>query len=287
MQYQTLDGLCEKLASGKAKSLPLAVVFSEDGFLVAETIEHLRSQGFEEIALIESAAVSHDETVVSSVHWVNLFFRGNAEVAAILDHIIETNPGRWIFWCYNCEFLFFPHCETRSIADVVTFMEEERRESVATTAVDLFSDGLLTGSDGDPRAGARLDISGYFGLQRYDGPEPLERQYDVIGGLKWRFEEHIPWVQRRVDRVSLFKAAPGLEMDADGLFNLPEYNTICCPWHNNLTIAVASFRTARGLVHNPGSRAAITSFHAPQSAVFEWNSQQLLELGFMEPGQWF
>lgn len=287
LRHETLDDLCNKVASGRANPLPLAVVFSEDGFLVAETVERLRSLGFTQIVLIDSTPDGPGDDLADSLDWVSLFFRNSIQVASILDFIIESSPGRWIFWCYNGEFLFFPHCETRSIADVVTFMEEERRESVATMVVDLFSDAFIEGFGEDPRQSASLDTSGYFGLQRYEGSEPLERQFDVIGGLKWRFEEHIPWQQRQVSRVSLFRAAAGLEIDGNGQFNEPEYNTISCPWHHNLTIAVASFRTARGLVHNPGSRSEIRSFLARQSAPFEWTSRQLLELGFMEPGQWF
>ena len=64
-------------------------------------------------------------------------------------------------------------------------------------------------------------------------------------------------------------------------------NTFACPWHNNLTAAVASFRVAKALARNPGSRDEITSFAWRGSHPFRWNSQQLMELGLMEPGQWF
>jgi hypothetical protein len=37
---------------------------------------------------------------------------------------------------------------------------------------------------------------------------------------------------------------------------------------------VCSFRTAKALNGNP------------RSTKFEWHSQQLMDLGFMEPGQW-
>ena len=41
------------------------------------------------------------------------------------------------------------------------------------------------------------------------------------------------------------------------------------------------------LRRNPGSRKAIATFHWRNSAPFAWHSQQLLDLGLMEPGQWF
>ena len=218
---------------------------------------------------------------------MSIFFRDSLEVAALLNRIIEARPGKWIFWCYNAEFLYFPHCETRTIADATTFMEEERRSAVSAQVVDLYSNNLERDADAVNLEEPYLDVSGYYGMPRYDGPEALPEQFDLLGGLKWRFEEHVPWSQRFIDRVSLFRAAPGLEIDARGLFNDPDYNTISCPWHNNMTIALASFRTAKALLHNPGSRPYVESFMAPQSRRFDWSSQQLLELGFMEPGQWF
>ena len=59
------------------------------------------------------------------------------------------------------------------------------------------------------------------------------------------------------------------------------------PWHNNLTAAIVSFRTAKALRTNPASRFDIDTFRWHNSTEFEWHSQQLLELGLMEPGQWF
>jgi hypothetical protein len=64
-------------------------------------------------------------------------------------------------------------------------------------------------------------------------------------------------------------------------------NTYACPWHNNLTAAVCSFRTAKALRTNPGSRDAIQTFDWHNSTPFAWHSQQLMDLGLMEPGQWF
>jgi len=48
-----------------------------------------------------------------------------------------------------------------------------------------------------------------------------------------------------------------------------------------------SFRAAKALRRNPGSRYEIASFAWYNSVPFEWRSRQLLELGLMEPGQWF
>ncbi|MGJ8624794.1 MAG: hypothetical protein ACSHW1_18790, partial [Yoonia sp.] len=115
----------------------------------------------------------------------------------------------------------------------------------------------------------------------------LDRQLDFFGGLRWRFEEHIPAPRRRIDRVAIFRNKPGLTFLHDHTFSDPEYNTYACPWHHNLTAAICSFRTAKALKRNPGSTFEIDTFKWHNSAQFEWHSQQLLDLGLMEPGQWF
>ena len=62
---------------------------------------------------------------------------------------------------------------------------------------------------------------------------------------------------------------------------------VVCVVYDNLTAAIASFRAAKALATNPGSREAIGSFRWRNSEPFQWKAQQLMDLGLMEPGQWF
>ena len=73
----------------------------------------------------------------------------------------------------------------------------------------------------------------------------------------------------------------------DYTFNDEEYNTYACPWHHNLTAAICSFRTGEALKRNPGWTYDIDTFGWHNSTPFEWQSRQLLDLGLMEPAQWF
>jgi len=87
--------------------------------------------------------------------------------------------------------------------------------------------------------------------------------------------------------VALFRTVPGLRLRGNHTLNVAEYNTYACPWHHSLTAAICSFRTAKALKRNPGSTYDIHSFRWHNSTPFEWHSRQLLDLGLMEPGQWF
>ena len=173
---------------------------------------------------------------------------------------------------------------------MLAFQMEERREAMISYVVDLYADDLEKHPDSISLEDAHLDRSGYYALARTD-PEnhnhPKERQLDFFGGLRWRFEEHIPPTRRKIDRVALFRAKPGLTLLGNHTFNDEEYNTYACPWHNNLSTAIASFRTAKALKRNPGSSNEITTFNWHNSTRFEWHSKQLLDLGLIEPGQWF
>src|SRR5690606_22032016 len=198
--------------------------------------------------------------------------------------------GQCIYYSFNAEYLFFPFCETRSIGEMLSFQTEERRGSMLGYVIDLYAADLDQHSNAVSLSNAHLDRSGYYSLARKDEDnnwEQLERQLDFFGGLRWRFEEHIPWTRRKIDRIALFQAKKGLQLRHDFSFSDEEYNTYACPWHNNLTAAICSFRTAKALRSNPGSRYDIKTFRWHNSVPFEWHSQQLMDLGLMEPGQWF
>lgn len=167
---------------------------------------------------------------------------------------------------------------------------EERREAILTYVIDLYAGDLENHPDAVSLEEAQMDKSGYYALARPDPQNhnhPKERQLDFFGGLRWRYEEHIPSDKRKIDRISLFRNKPGLVLNSDFTFNDQEYNTYSCEWHNNITTAICSFRTAKALKTNPGSTFDISTFRWHNSVPFEWHSRQLLDLGLMEPGQWF
>ncbi len=281
MPDQALDRFLR--LQGASLPAPIAVILAEDGVELAGTIKHHTNMGFATILVIGDVA----EITVEGAHLFPAQLTRLEDSIGVVNKIIAACPGKWIYYTFNAEYLYFPYCESRTIKDAITFMEEERRTAVFTYAIDLYPTNLSDHGNGVDIATAHLDRNGYYGQDRFVDGEVIERQPEIFGGLRWRFEEHIPWEKRRIDRISLFKATKGLEVGPDLRLNDAEMNTIACKWHNNMTIAVMSFRVAKALMHNPGSADDIDSFHWGGSRKFEWNSTQLMELGFMEPGQWF
>lgn len=288
MTYHSLDSFLTQgknlLADG-----PVAMIFAEDEVELTSTLTHHDRCGFKTVLLFAPDAFELPGDIPPSVCRIGLDCARPQMVFEAINRVIEAAPGLWLYYCYNAEFLFYPFCETRSVGEMLTFHAEERRDAMLSFVIDLYAGDLETCPTAVSRDQAYMDRSGYYALTRTapaTGAD-LERQQDFFGGLRWRFEEHVPTTSRRIDRVSLFKARRGLRLQSDHTFNDPEYNTYACPWHHNLTAAVCSFRTAKALKRNPGSAREIATFRWHNSTRFEWQSRQLLDLGLIEPGQWF
>lgn len=274
----------EQIAKG-----PIAIILVEDGTAVTQTIEHHLDRGFRHILALSDSTLDLPDDMAARV--TNLIYntrRPDAHVDAVNGIIAAVPPATWLYYCYNAEFLFYPFCESRSVGELLSFHTEERRDAMLSYVVDLYASDLSAFPDAVDLERPMFDRTGYYALGRA-GPdgEPLERQLDFHGGLRWRYEELLPPDRRRIDRIGLFKTQPGLQIQSDHRFSIPEYNTYACGWHHNLTASIVSFRVAKALVSNPGSRELVRDMTWRNSHTFRWDSQQLMELGLMEPGQWF
>ena len=288
MQFASLREF-QRAAAGALAAGPVALVIAEDDVEVDTTIRHNLISGFKTVVLFAPDAVPLAEGLKGVVHRVSFdTIAPGAAIEAVNAAIAAAPEGTWLYYSYNAEYLFYPFAETRTVGEMLAFHAEERREAMLAYVIDLYAGDLDAADNAVSLEDAHLDRSGYYALGR-DGPdgEPLDRQLDFFGGLRWRYEEHIPEARRKIDRVALFRTKRGLRLNEDHTLNEDELNTFACPWHNNLTAAICSFRTAKALRMNAGSRFDIESFRWHNSVPFTWDSKQLLDLGLMEPGQWF
>ena len=289
MKYPSLDQFLFDARPALAKG-PVALIFAEDQIEVDSTLRHHLDAGFATVVLLAPDAIAVPAGLAEKIHRISYDIHAEGALVDGVNKVIAQVPGVWLYYCFNAEYLFHPFCETRSIREMLVFQAEERRDAILSYVVDLYADDLNQCPNAVSLDRAHLDKSGYYALGRPDGANhnhPKERQLDFFGGLRWRFEEHIPVPRRKIDRIALFRAKPGLTLRADFTLSDEEMNTYACPWHNNITTAVASFRTAKALRSNAGSMFDIHDFRWHNSVPFEWHSQQLMNLGLMEPGQWF
>jgi len=289
MQYSGLDQFLKQGKDALTKGV-IGIVCIEDGIEVDTCLRHHLNLGFSTLVVLAQSGLSLPKDVPDKVHVVEIDIHAPRAFLNAINRIIPAAAGQWLYFCFNAEFLFFPFCETRTIGEMLAFHTEERRSAMLSYVIDLYADDLAAHPNAVSLENALLDKSGYYALARPDANNhnhPKERQLDFFGGLRWRFEEHVPKERRKIDRISLFIAREELRMRDDFTFSDEEYNTYACPWHHNLTAAICSFRTAKALKLNPGSTFDIDRFEWHNSTKFEWTSQQLLDLGLMEPGQWF
>jgi hypothetical protein len=289
MRYPSLAALLDRNIAELGKG-PLSLVLAEDDVEIASTLSHQLKCGFRDVVLLAPEGIHISPEHEAHVHVVTHDVYAEGALVHAVNQAIARLPGAWLHYCYNAEYLFFPFCETRSVSELLTFHAEERRNAMLTYVVDLYAGDLTRHDNAVSLDEAFLDRTGYYALERKDAAgngAAKDRQLDFFGGLRWRFEEHVPAQRRKIDRISIFRARKGLRLAPDFTFNDEEMNTYACPWHHNLTAAVCSFRTAKALRTNPGSRDAIQTFLWHNSTPFAWHSQQLMDLGLMEPGQWF
>lgn len=289
MKYGSLKEFLDTDTTTLAKG-PVALIFAEDRIELETTLRHHLDLGFKAVLVFMPDTYILPEDITGRVIRIREDRPTGQVMIDTVNAIIEAAPGIWLYYCFNAEYLFFPFCESRNVSEMATFHMEERRYAMLTYVIDLYANDLDSYPDAVSLDHAMLDKSGYYALARPDAANhnhPKERQLDFFGGLRWRYEEHIPAERRKIDRISLFMSKPDLQLRPDFTFTDEEYNTYSCEWHNNLTAAVCSFRTAKALKTNPGSTFDIRSFTWHNSVPFEWHSRQLLDLGLMEPGQWF
>jgi len=290
MDYASQTAFLSEAKSALAKG-PVAVLLVEDLVEVDSTIRHQIKLGFDTIVVYAPEELVLPEDLSARIHRIRWNMHRPGALLEAVNPLIDAAPtGTWMYYGFNAEYLFFPFCESRSVRDMLLFHTEERRFAMLTYVIDLYAADLEKNPDGVNLEEAMLDRAGYYALARPDPANhnhPKERQLDFFGGLRWRFDEHIPADRRKIDRIALFRTAPGLRLRADHTFSLEELNTYACPWHHNLTATIASFRVAKALKRNPGSTYDIATFRWHNSVPFEWSSRQLLDLGLMEPGQWF
>jgi hypothetical protein len=289
MRYPSLANFLTNAKAALAKG-PVAIIMAEDDVEVDTTLRHHKAAGFRELILLAPPEIPLPDDVEKTIHRVDLNVHADGALFDSVNRIIAAAPGIWLFYCYNAEYLFHPFCEHRNVREMIAFHTEERREALLTYVVDLYAGDLNRHPNAVSLEDAHLDKSGYYALGRGDPANhnhPKERQLDFFGGLRWRFEEHVPPHRRKIDRICLFKTKLGLTLRPDYTLSDEEMNTYACPWHNNITTALVSFRTAKALKTNPGSRFDIHDFRWRNSTSFDWHSQQLMDLGLMEPGQWF
>lgn len=277
MHFASIDDF--RRSNGAPLRGPVAIIVCENTFLIRETADWLLRMGARSVIAIGAVGevFAADEAVSGIAAEVNIV---EERTAALNNLTGVVAPGQWVLLCFNGEFAFFPHQETRRLADFTDFMTAERRGAVMGYTIDLYSDALGRDEAAFSMDDAYFDTAGWYGFER-EG-----RQIDVYGGLGWRYEEYTPRDMFRISRPALFTTGSGVTLSDELWLSDDEANAVSCPWHHNPTMALMSVRRARALRNHPKFGQGVKTFMWPNSERFEWRSEQLVNHGLIEKGQW-
>lgn len=266
------------LAACARRKGPVAALLCETGSLARRSADHLLECGFGAVLALGPGASSVGDDAPGII-CADAAILAPRDRSRTLNRVISALEGRWMLVCFNGDFLYYPFAETRGVQDLIEFQSSERRRAVMGYAIDLYSEAMRDGGEPD------LDDA-YFDLEGWYGFEASDRQVNIYGGLGWRYEEYMPLALTRINRPALFRADKGVSLDETLWLNDPEMNTVACPWHNNPTIALMSFRRARTLLAHPKFSGGVAALKWRHSVKFEWRAEQLVESGLIEAGQW-
>ena len=271
----------------------VAFIYCVDNKLIDETIEHAISLKFSSIFIFIHQQHQYVEVQAPNVHFVHLSLEQPEDFFPWLRPYIAAARGHWVYWGYNAEFFCQPYFETRTVNEFGAFLLEERRKS----AFGIVVDSMPNHNDGDildiNLKEIAFDYVNYFfkpnGLVEtlVDAEsEVLLRAPDVRGGLRWR-ANYYSENSYSLTRIAFFFVDQGLEFDEKGIANSPEFYTHQCEHHRSPTTCIISLRLYLDLMHNPQTRSQRPNLNWGGMKTFDWTSEQLFKLGFMEPGQWF
>ncbi|MEM6308203.1 MAG: hypothetical protein AAF701_09490, partial [Pseudomonadota bacterium] len=172
---------------------PHAILFAEDDVELTTTIQHHVNLRFQTITVIGCDVPFHIIKNFPDIIFIDLPILPAQGLHDIINDIIPITHGSWVYYGFNAEYFYYPFSETRSAGELAHFLTEERREAILTYVIDLYAPDLKEHPIGVDYEYACLDRTGYYALARTDKwDNMIDRQLNFYGGLRWRFEEHVP-----------------------------------------------------------------------------------------------
>lgn len=256
---------------------PVAVVLCESPRQANTTVARVAEQGAGAIIVVGDAG----EVDTGKAALVRIAEDPGRHAYRVLNAVLTALTDRWVLWMWGGEYLVFPFCETRTLSELTSFLQDERRKVMCTYTLDLYGIDMPRPGQAPWQADLSFDRIGYQPFP--DGDNGL----NLYGGLAWRFEELSPGDMHQLTRPSLVRVQRGATLDRNWRFNDPDLDSVSCPWHHSPTGAIMSLRRTWRIMAHAGFTDVAGDLMWQGSTRFDWTSRQLLELGMIEPGQWF
>jgi hypothetical protein len=155
-------------------------------------LRYYREMGFEHFVILDNKSTDGLQELLAEEPDVSLFFTsGSFKNARFgmdwINYLLSKYcAGKWILHVDADEFLVFPHCDTKGISDLTTYMEQKQQVSLQCLMLDMYSDRKIKdnicGIGEDPAAICPFfDATGYVTF--YD---PMNETFAIKGGVRGR-----------------------------------------------------------------------------------------------------
>ena len=165
------------------KKGPVALIFAEDEVELDTTIRHHLALGFKHTVVFAMPEFTIAQDVEDDIIRVNYNMLIDAALETAVNAVMKAAGDIWIYYCFNSEFLFFPFCEHRTVGEMIAFNVEERRDTILSYVVDLYTGDLWVNTNAVCIEDAHLDKTGYYALAR---KRPLEQRSGSPARFLWR-----------------------------------------------------------------------------------------------------
>jgi len=185
IHYPDLSSFLNEAPSTLLKG-PIALIFAEDEVELDATIRHHIAAGFRHTIVFAMPEFDIAEDVAELITRVSYNMQNTGALETAVNGVMKVTGDVWIYYCFNAEFLFHPFCEHRTVGEMIAFNVEERRDTILSYVVDLYTGDLWKNTNAVCIEDAHMDKTGYYALARKDRwNNDLDRQLDFFGGLRW------------------------------------------------------------------------------------------------------
>ena len=301
--------------SGKSlKSVVAVVPYYGDEQLLPWFLTYYRKIGISYFVFLDISA-GHDLTrrldaTVDCAVWVPNGFTHPGSTIHALNYLRHRYARtKWCLSVEPCDFMVFPKSETRHIRDLIDFLESEQRRHAYAIVVDTYGDvpsaEMTASSDTSP-----FEQLPYFDRFGYQTGEIEElRVVPLVGGVQRRsLYGDEPHKAPALNRIPLIKLAWDCYYSASTRVLVPpRFNTAHSEWHSTTTACLMRYallsdemslhiakQAESGQLYQdnvttmfPGSEA-LARMTLKTQATGKFNStQDLLDCGLLNNGQWF
>ena len=197
--------------------------------------------------------------------------------------------GRWCLSVGTTDFLVFSRCETRSLKSLTDFLETEHRDHAWGLTVDMYgqdaTQALATGS-------LPSTALPYFDPIGYQTAEPADDGTTQVNGgvLRRTLFRTVPRNAPRLDCIPLVRWRRHFSyVDATRSLQPARLNRAHAPWHASPTVCLLRFSLpTEPPDETQPDRPALPArdLRTPASRRYR-SSDDLVDCGMLNPGQWF